>query len=282
MPATGTVTLTGPLPAGVTLAAQSDNPVATAGPVTFPAASPTVGTFPVTTKGVRAVTQPTLTVSGGAGISAAAKLTIQGGLFNLALDAPSIIVGQSAGGRISLSCPSLDPTVINLSSSNPAAAQLSATQLTIPPGQTDATFSVTGTAVDLHVTITAAQDGLPPQTAILQIKDVPPKNEAKEQHPEKSHPEKSDPDKRGVHTDGALAEPPFIAGFPTFPEEEDDLVSVVRLLALRLVELEERVAGVRPFLRAEERPPVGLAALDDSDSGPGPLLGPDGDGDGRR
>jgi hypothetical protein len=295
IPSTGTITLTGPLPAtGITLSATSNNAAAVVG--TQPAtsvAAPTQATFPITTTVVRSITQVQISASiaipstGFTFNFPAQTLTVQGGLFALSLTVKTIFVSQNTAANVSLSCPSFDATVINLSTSNAAAVALSTPALTIPAGQTDASFQVVGIAPATGITVTATQAGLPPQSDTLTVTTKP--KETKEhkdgkdgkEHKdakEKDHvidnklPEKSlEIHPKGIHVEAALPERHALTDFPAAPLREGDLAAMVRMLARRLDEMEERVSVARSFIRPEERPAVGHKAFDDSS----------GDGNGR-
>jgi hypothetical protein len=289
---TGTISFTGPVPAaGVSVSAASDNAAATVGSVTPATAVPAQQyTVKLNTTVVRAIAQAQVTASvsiPGASYTASSApqpLTIQGGLFSVALAAKSIFVNQSTTVNIVLSCTAFDDLVINLSASNPGVS-LSATTLTIEAGQPGASVTVTGIAPAANVTITASQAGLPVQSDTLDVVNKP--KETKESKDGKDTKEGKDGRKDGkdgkegkegpaekIHKDRELQilmEPPArpdLVEFGLFPPHEGDLAAMVRLLARRLDEMEERVSTSRAFIRPEERPAVGVKAFDDSRGDP--------------
>jgi hypothetical protein len=256
------------------MSASSDNPAATVGAITPVGTPPSQQyTFNVNTSVVRVITQANITAS--VNIPAAnynfasppEPLIIQGGLFSLVLSQNSIFVGDSATATVSLSCTALDDIVLALSTSNPAAVSLSAASLTIKAGQPSTTFQVTGISAATGVKITASQTGLPSQSDTLTINSRPKKDkDDKSSHKDnKDDKDASDGPKLGGH-EVSLPQRFWIGDFPPDELETGDLAAMIRLLARRLDEVEERVAASRAFIRVEERPPVGLNAFDDSQS----------------
>jgi trimeric autotransporter adhesin len=147
---TGTVTLSGPAPAGgAQVPLFSDNGAATVpSSVTVPAWA-TSATFPVSTSAVAAPTHVTISASYG-GVSKSAWLTVTptaATLSSLTLNPTSVIGGaQSSTGTVTLSGPApAGGALVTLSSSNGAASV--PPSVTVPAGATSATFPVNTTAV---------------------------------------------------------------------------------------------------------------------------------------
>jgi hypothetical protein len=164
----GTVVLSGAAPAGgasVTLASSSA--MATVqGTVTIQAGW-TFGWFPIDTKSVTAATPVTLTAT-LAGVSKTAALT----LTPVALQ--SVTVGgtssrsSTAHGTVRLNGPAAGSAVVTLTSSNPSAASVPAS-ITIPAGESSASFTVTLNAVksSTAVTITAQYAGVTKSDSVV-------------------------------------------------------------------------------------------------------------------
>ena len=174
-PATGTLTLTLPAPAGgavVTL--SSDNPAAAAVPATatIPAGATTT-TFPITTKAVPKTLVATLTAT-LAGVSQKAKLEIRSARITGVSVAPASLTGGApAVGTVTLDSPAAVAAglVISLSSSAPAGT-VPATVI-VPLGASTVTFPVTTAVVPAPVldTLTATLDSIS-KTTVLTIQPI--------------------------------------------------------------------------------------------------------------
>ncbi|HLG16209.1 MAG TPA: PQQ-binding-like beta-propeller repeat protein [Blastocatellia bacterium] len=177
----GTISLTGPAPAGgarVTL--SSDDPLTATPPIsaTVPAGS-TSATFSVTTSSVSAMEFVNLAAS-YLGASKTATLIVSpaiGGpsLSSLTLNPTSVQAGGSAQATVALaSAAPSGGAVVSLSSSNGSVATTPAT-VTVPAGATSATFTVTSGAVlsPSSATITATL-GTATRSATLNVTPPPP------------------------------------------------------------------------------------------------------------
>src|SRR5882762_3651798 len=163
---TGTVTLSGPAPAGGAQVALSSNNGAASVPssVTVPAGA-TSATFPVNTSAVAAST--TVTISAAyAGVTRSASLTVTAApppAPTLTTLNPTSVIGgaQSSTGAVTLSGPApAGGAQVALSSNNGAASVPSS--VAVPAGATSATFPVNTSAVAASTTvaISAAYGGL--------------------------------------------------------------------------------------------------------------------------
>ena len=179
---TGTVTLSGPAPAGgAQVALSSSNTAAATVPSSVTvAAGATSATFTVSTSGVTASTTVTISAAYG-GVTRTASITVAPAalppptLSSLTLNPASVIGGtQSSTGTVTLSgaAPAGGATVA-LSSSNGAARVPSS--VTVVAGATSATFTVSSSAVaaSTTVTISAAYGGVT-RSASLTVAPVPP------------------------------------------------------------------------------------------------------------
>ena len=169
---TGTVTLSGPAPAGgavVTL--SSYNPAAQVPASVTVAESATTATFTVTTSPVAADTS--VTISGtynsttqNTSLTLTAPVAV---LSTVSLNPASVLSGNASTGTVTLSGPApAGGAVVTLSSNNPAA-QVPAS-VKVAAGSTTATFTVTTSPVagDKSVTISALYNGVT-QTASLTV-----------------------------------------------------------------------------------------------------------------
>jgi hypothetical protein len=173
---TGTVTLTAPAPAGgLVVNLASSNPlVQVAGNVTVPAGQ-TSATFSVTTNVVSSLLSAAISASVGGCAGASVSLTVNPiavSLEGLSLSVGSITGGQSLTGTVMLSGPApAGGATVNLSVNNPLVS-VPAT-VTVPAGQTSATFAVTTnpllSLVDILVSVSASYGGSN-QTAPLTLK----------------------------------------------------------------------------------------------------------------
>jgi len=171
---TGTVTLSGPAPAGGARVALSTNNGAASVPssVAVPAGA-TSATFPVNTSAVAASTTVTISASYG-GVSKSATLTVTPPplptVSSLTLNPTSVIGGlQTSTGMVTLGAPApAGGAQVMLSSSNGAASVPSS--VTVPAGATSATFAVSTSVVLVStlVTISASYNGTT-QTATLSV-----------------------------------------------------------------------------------------------------------------
>jgi hypothetical protein len=170
---TGSVTLTGPAPAGgASVALQSSNTAAASVPSSVTvAAGTTSATFTVTTYAVATGTSAKIT--GTLGTSQSATLTINAPtLSSLTLSPTSVTAGNAATGTVTLSgaAPAGGATVA-LSSSNTAAAQVPAS-VTVGTGSTSATFTITTTQITSNVSVTITGTYGVTQTATLTLNAV--------------------------------------------------------------------------------------------------------------
>src|SRR6267378_1975769 len=177
---TGTVTLSGPAPAGGAQVALSSNNGAASVPssVAVPAGA-TSATFPVNTSAVTASTTVTISASYG-GATRSASLTVTPApppaptLSSLTLNPTSVIGGlQSSTGTVTLSAPApAGGAQVALSSNNGAASVPSS--VAVPAGATSATFPVNTSAVaaSTTVTISAAYGGVS-RSASLTVTPLP-------------------------------------------------------------------------------------------------------------
>src|SRR6266550_3440738 len=179
---TGTVTLSGPAPAGgaqVTLSSSNTAAATVPSSVTVPAGA-TSATFTVSTSVVNASTAVTISAAYG-GVTRTASITVAPAppppatLSSLTLSPTSVIGGtQSSTGTVTLSgaAPAGGATVA-LSSSNGAARVPSS--VTVAAGATSATFTVSTSAVaaSTTVTISAAYGGVT-RSASLTVAPAPP------------------------------------------------------------------------------------------------------------
>jgi hypothetical protein len=171
---TGTLTLSGPAPAGGAQVALSSNngAASVASSVAVPAGA-TSATFPVNTSAVTASTTVTISVAYG-GVSRSATLTVTPPLLptlsSLTLNPTSVIGGvESSTGTVTLSGPAAaGGAQVMLSSSNGAAGVPSS--VFVPAGATSATFAVSTSVVlvSTSVTISASYNGTT-QTATLSV-----------------------------------------------------------------------------------------------------------------
>ena len=160
--ATGTVTLSGPAPTGgAFVSLTSSNAAAAQVPASIEvAAGATSATFAVTTSPVAANISVTITATRNS-IARTATLTVTapGAVLNAVSVSPATVQGGGAStGTVTLSGPApAGGTVVSLTSSNTAAAQVPAS-VTVTAGATTATFTVTTSPVGANtpVTITAA------------------------------------------------------------------------------------------------------------------------------
>jgi len=180
---TGTVTLSGPAPAGgaqVTLS-SSNTAAANVPPNVTVAAGATTATFTVSTSAV--VTSTAVTISAAySGATRSASLTVTPAspppptLSSVTLNPTSVTGGNSSSGTVTLSGAAPPGGVqVVLSSSNTTAARVPSS-VTVTAGATSATFTVSTGAVaaSTAVTITATY-GDATRSASLNVTPAPPR-----------------------------------------------------------------------------------------------------------
>jgi hypothetical protein len=158
---TGTVTLSGPAPAGGAPVTLSSSNAAASVPssVTVPAGSSST-TFAISTTAAAAPTSVVIFASYG-GVTPSAALTVTAPPLptasSLTLNPTSVTGGaQSSTGSVTLSGPAPSGGAqVTLSSSNAAAAIVPAS-VTIPAGSTSATFAISTSAVTASTLVTIA------------------------------------------------------------------------------------------------------------------------------
>jgi hypothetical protein len=179
---TGTVTLSGPAPAGGAQVAlsSSDTSVATVPSSVTVAAGATSATFTVATSAVSASTTVTISAS-YAGATQSASLTVNPGappppaLTSLTLSPASVTGGNSSTGTVTLSGPAPSGGAqVALSSSDTSVATVPSS-VTVAAGATSATFTVSTSAVGASttVTISASYAGVT-KTASLTVNPAAP------------------------------------------------------------------------------------------------------------
>ena len=180
---TGTVTLSGPAPAGgaqITLSSSNTAAASVPSSVAIPAGA-TSATFTVSTSSVALSTAVTISASYG-GVSKAASLTVTAAppppptLAALTLNPASVVGGaQSSTGTVTLSGPApAGGATVALSSSNTAAVRVP-TSVAVAAGATSATFTVSTSAVAASTTVTvSASYGAISRSASLTVAPVPP------------------------------------------------------------------------------------------------------------
>lgn len=157
---TATITLSGPAPAGgVTTIVSSNSRIASVPSTATVAGGSTQGTFTISTDVVNS--EATASISAGSGTAATyATLTITpAAIASITLNPPSVVQGDSVTGTISLTgSTGSTGAVVSPSTSNSAVTLPGS--VTIPPGQSSATFTVnTAGASPQSVTITATLNG---------------------------------------------------------------------------------------------------------------------------
>jgi hypothetical protein len=143
--ATGTVTLSGPAPAGGVLVRLSDTHSAASVPasVTVPAGASSQR-FPITTTPVSSSTTGNMSATYG-GITKSASLTVRPIRVQSLSLTPNPVVGpNTVTGTVTLECPAAPGNiVVTLASSNPLVAKPKVSSITIPAGTRSKTFLVT-------------------------------------------------------------------------------------------------------------------------------------------
>ena len=168
--ATGTVTISGPAPAaGAVVNLLSSNTAAAQVPASVTvAANATTATFTVTTSPVASNTS--LTISGIYGSTKNASFTVNAPTLSSVIVSPtSVIGGTSATGTVKLNGPAPSSgAVVNLSSSNTAAAQVPA-RVAVAANATTATFTVATSPVSANASVTISGTYIATRTATLTV-----------------------------------------------------------------------------------------------------------------
>jgi len=160
--AIATVTLSKPAPAyGAEIVLSSNNASVTtpSSVVILPAAASV--SFPVKTSGVGALTTAIITAGTGSSSKSATLIVQPAALSSISLSPGTVTGGNSAVGMVTLSgAAATGGQVIKLSGSNPAASV--PTSITVPAGQTQASFTITTSTVSAQksVTISATAGGI--------------------------------------------------------------------------------------------------------------------------
>lgn len=161
-PSQGTLTLSGPAPAGglvISLTSSATNRATVQPTITIPAGG-TTATFPIQT--IPAQTGPVVITANLAGVSLQATLNLVR-LVSLTVIPPQIGPGQPATGTLTLSGPVPTAAVVNLSASNPQLVRVPAT-VTIPANTAVFNFPIQTTPItgeiSLTVNITATLSGV--------------------------------------------------------------------------------------------------------------------------
>lgn len=169
---TGTVTLNAASGGGTAITLSSDTPqvAAVPGSITIPAGQ-TSGSFNVTTGNAGTATI-TASLEGSPGQTAVLAVTPILALAALALNPSSVMAGESATGTVTLTGPAPNGGAsIALASTDPQVATVQSS-ITIVPGGSSASFTVTAGAVG-NATISATLTGSPVQTAGLTVTPAP-------------------------------------------------------------------------------------------------------------
>jgi hypothetical protein len=154
---TGTVSVSGPAPAGgASVSLSSASSAADVPPtVTVPANATSVN-FSVSTAAVGATTMGNITAS-FSGVTKTVNVTIQpAALMSVTLNPSNILGGSTAVGKVTLTGPApASGIVVTLTSSQSAKAK-APSKLIIPSGARSATFDVTTTSVSRKTVVTIA------------------------------------------------------------------------------------------------------------------------------
>ena len=174
---TGTITLGTAAPAGGAIISVMSNNISVAstpGTVTIPSGQTSV-TFTVSTLSLNAARTVTITATSAAlGLSQSVLLTVNpqgvGQLQSVAVSPTQVTGGSSATGTITLTGPAQAGGLpVSLASSTPFAAQVPLF-VTVPQGQSTATFTITTFKVASSQTVTiTATSGTVTQTATLTV-----------------------------------------------------------------------------------------------------------------
>ena len=165
---TGTVTLSGPAPAGGVVVSLSDSNTAVQTPAnTTVAAGSTTANFTVTTSGVATATAVTVSATYN-GVTVQAGLTINPPtLTALTLSPTAVVGGTSSTGTVRLNGPAPSGGALVTLSDNSASAQTPGS-VTVAAGATSATFRVTTSSVtsSTAVTVSATWNGTTVQAGL--------------------------------------------------------------------------------------------------------------------
>lgn len=168
---TGTVSLTGPAPAGgVLVTLISDRGSAPVPGSVLVAAGMKTATFTLSTQVVAEVTTATITARGGGERRSAALTLRPPGLASLVIPRPIALALSTASGTITLTAPAPPGgAIVALTSSDPARSSVPA-RVQVPAGATSAWFGIRTGAVDApsSVLITAGYSGTS-ATATLRV-----------------------------------------------------------------------------------------------------------------
>jgi len=174
LPSTGTVTLTGPAPAGGIMVLLSSNSLnATVQPSVVISAGQTSASFPIATLPVLSSTTATITATASNSVSAGLTLNpVAGGgnptLLSLTISPSTVIGGVPAMGTVTLSAPAPGGGVTVSLSSNSLNATVQPTVLVLS-GQTSASFPIVTLAVLATTTATISASASNTVTADLTL-----------------------------------------------------------------------------------------------------------------
>lgn len=272
------MTLSSPAPPNSVIALTINNSnVSVSGetPVTSPPTSPPSFTLMVpvaagaTTATVQAkgVAQGSTTIGASfGGQSVALTLIVQPPPVltgQLVLNPPSVFVGNSAQGQVTLSGPAPSTgLVVNLATNNSSVARLSSSSVTVPAGSTTATFGITGVSEGTATITASAGTTLSALFTVTsrksRIKDV--KDSTKETAEKAAV--------RETIQDVGVKGPADTKLRDTLPSP-----SPASTVLPSLVAASPGIAHSQAFIRPEERPPVGEAVLNPPVE-PEPSVGP--------
>jgi hypothetical protein len=154
---TGTVSISGPAPAGgASVSLSSASSAASVPPtVTVPANATSVN-FSVSTAAVGATTMGNITAS-FSGVTKTVNVTIQpAALMSVTLNPSNILGGSTAVGKVTLTGPAPASGIIVTLTSSQSAKAKAPLKLIIPSGARSATFDVTTTSVSRKTVVTIA------------------------------------------------------------------------------------------------------------------------------
>ena len=174
-PSTGTVTMSGPAPAGGALVSlsSSNSPVASVPSSVTVAAGASSATFTITTNPVSGSTAVTISGLYG-GVTRSASLTVLPvnipSLTSLSLNPSSVMGGNGSTGTVTMSGPApVGGAVVILSSNNPSVVSMPST-VTLAGGATNTTFPITTISVSSStvVNVSAVYAGVT-KTSVLTV-----------------------------------------------------------------------------------------------------------------
>jgi len=172
-----TINLSAPAPeSGVVVSLSSSDPSATLpSSVTIPVGAQTVS-VDVPTQVIPKTTVVTLRAFRSDTDSKTATLTVNGAEIGIDLNPASVSGGQTSTGTVTSTRPAgAGGLTVALTSSNPAVANPTVSSVTIPQGQTTATFTVQSFAVDANASVTITGSlgaGTTPATATLDVRTI--------------------------------------------------------------------------------------------------------------